>query len=104
MTRLTGKLKVLTATASIIVLAGMAVPSQSGGLLGGVTGTVGGIVGGVTGTVGGVVGGVTGRTGGVIGGTKNSTSSQGLASNDTTKDGILHSNKALVKLKVNVLG
>jgi hypothetical protein len=110
MTRLTGRLKVLTATASLIVLASMAVPSQSGGLggvVGGVTGAAGGVVGGVTGSVGGVVGGATGHTGGVVGGATNSTTSQGLASHDispTTKNGILHSNKALMKLRANVLG
>jgi hypothetical protein len=110
MRRLTGRLKVFTATASLIVLASMAVPSQSGGLggvVGGVTGTAGGVVGGVTGSVGGVVGGATGHTGGMVGGATNSMTSQGLASNDTsptTKNGILHSNKALVKLRANVLG
>lgn len=115
MTILAGRLKVLAATASIIVLAGMALPAQAGGglggVVGGVTGAVGGVVGGATSAVGGVVGGVTGTTGGVIGGaTNNGTTGQQIAGTDTTsttKTGILGSplsHKALVTLKANILG
>jgi hypothetical protein len=117
MSVVTGRLKLLAATASIIVLAEIAVPVQAGGLtgvVGGVTGTVGGVVGGVTGTVGGVtgsVGGIAGgTTGGVVGGVTNGSASQGLASSDTTssKHGVFGStplsHKALLKLKAKVLG
>jgi hypothetical protein len=128
MSVVTGRLKILAATASIIVLAEIAVPVQAGGLtgvVGGVTGTVGGVVGGVTDTTGGVVGGVTGTvggvtgsvggiaggtTGGVVGGVTNGPASQGLASSDTTssKHGVFGStplsHKALLKLKAKVLG
>jgi hypothetical protein len=131
MTILTGRLRVLAATASIIVLAGMTLPGHAGGLggvtgaVGGVTGAVSGAVGSATGTVGGAVGSATGSvsgaisgatgsvsgalggaTGGAIGGTTSGTSNQSLASTgwtSPTKTGIL-SNKALIKLKANILG
>lgn len=120
MTILAGRLKVLAATASIIVLAEMTFPAQAGGLggvFGGVTGAVGGVVGGATSAVGGVVGGVAGSTGGIVGGVTGTaggviggTSGQQVASTgtpSTTTAGVLGSplsHKALVTLKANILG
>ena len=65
-----GRIKILAAAASVIVLASMAMPAQAfqGGGLGGIGGAVGGVVGGVTGAVGGVVGGVSNAVGGAVGG------------------------------------
>ena len=100
MTVITGRLRLLAATTSIIVLAGMAVPADAGGL--------GGVVGGVTGAVGGI-GGAARSAGGVVGGATSS-DSQSATNSDTTStpdDGILGptpSNRALLRLKANVLG
>jgi hypothetical protein len=115
------RIRVLVATVSIVVLAGMAMPAQAGnsdgglgGLGGGLGGAVGGVVGGVTGAVGGVVGGATGTVGGVVGGvtgglsnsvggiTGTSGSYAGTSQSGTLGSSPLHS-KALVKLQLNIL-
>src|SRR4029078_7455672 len=106
MTVITGRLKVLAATASIVVLTGMALPAQAGGL--------GGVVGGVAGAVGGVVDGAKGAVGGVVGGSgamSTGSDSQGASSSNASSNssdggvGPTHySNRSLVKLKANVLG
>ncbi|MGE3873480.1 MAG: hypothetical protein AB7F74_11045 [Parvibaculaceae bacterium] len=87
------------------------VAGTAGALAGGVKGAVGGIAGGATGAVGGVVGGVAGTTGSLAGGVTNGSAASGLASNGTTsatRQGVLGSaplsQKALVRLKANILG
>ena len=109
MTVFTGSLKVLAATASILVMAGMTMPAQAGGLSGvvsGVTNTAGGLIGGA----GHTVDGVKGEGGWATGSTTGSSSQQQTSSttSSTTNDrtfGYQHfSKKALVKLKVSVVG
>src|SRR5690348_12657376 len=109
MTVITRQIKVLAATASIIMLAGMALPAEAGGL-GGVVGGVSGAVAGAVGAVGGVAGAVGGATGGATG-ALGGASPEGQASSDTSSTpnggvpGSTHfSDRALVKLKANVLG
>jgi hypothetical protein len=106
MTVITRQIKVLAAAASIIVLAGMALPAEAG--------TLGGVVGGVSGAVSGAVGGVTGAVSGAVGGTSGALGGaqpDGQASSDTSSSpngGVPGStrlgDRAIVKLKANLLG
>ena len=118
-TALKSRVGILAAAVSVVALVGLSVPAGAGKLnggLGGLGGTVGGAVGGVVGgTVGaasGAVGAATGAAGGTasgvsgaLGGTSSST--QGVADNTSTTNGLSgtrFSKKALLNLKVNVLG